>query len=209
MCKIKSMLLLEDRVYCPANTEHHGKMIEALGLRDDKLKASFVKVEITPPNGDFFKPVEEWKYCVDQDNTPEWYIEEIDKKRAYEALAEWAKEHIFIAKNDFEISRNGYFYLKDCKNVKLYGNSTSKHWGNSTSEHYDNSTSKHYDNSTSDHYDNSTSEHYDNSTSIIPKYSSAKSEQLVLFHNSTLKDCNTRTIYQSGDWKFVVVKSEK
>ena len=182
MCEVKSMILLKDRVYCPADTDSHSDMLEALKIRDDKQIANFVKVEIKPFDGDMFSPLENWRYCVDQDNMPDWYVEEVDKKRSYEALAEWANEHILIGKNNFELSGNGYFYLKDCKDVVVVGNSTSKHYGNSTSFHYD------------------------NSTSIIPLYSSSKREQFILSQNATLKDCTTKTIYQAGDWNFVKVE---
>ncbi len=90
-----------------------------------------------------------------------------------------------------------------------YDNSTSEHYGNSTSTHFENSTSIHYGNSTSTHFNNSTSIHYGNSTSIIPFHSSAKNEQILLFGDSTLKNCFTKTIYQSGDWKLVSVNNLK
>jgi hypothetical protein len=280
MCEVKSMILLKDRVYCPANTDSHSKMLNDLGIKDDRLQADFVKIEITPPNNDFFAPVEDWLFSVDQDNTPDWYVPELDKKRAVEALEVWANTHIFVGKNNFEIAGDGFFYIKNCKNVAVKnatveacdnstveacGCSTVKASGNSTVEAYDNATVKAFDKSTIMAYDNttikafdnatvkasdnatveacdnatikacgnatvkafsnatvkafsnstveafgnSTVKAYNNSTVIISTNSYAKKEQVTLNENSTLKDCVTKTIYQSGDWKFVKVEQEE
>ena len=39
------------------------------------------------------------------------------------------------------------------------------------------------------------------------RYGWGKKETLILTENATFKDCQTKTIYQSGDWKLVSVES--
>ena len=108
--------------------------------------------------------------------------------------------------------------VKACDNstVKAYNNSTVKAWGNSTVEAYSNSTVKAYNNSTVKAYNNSTVKAWGNSTVkawgnstvVMPTNSSNKRENIIISENSTLKDCESKTIYQSGDWKFVVVEGK-
>jgi len=35
------------------------------------------------------------------------------------------------------------------------------------------------------------------------------SESIILTQNATFKDCYTKTIYQSGDWKLIAVKEKE
>ncbi len=230
MCKLKSGIILKDKIFI-SDYDSHTQMLEELHINDTTKNAEnlFVRAELYPENGDIFSDVDTWKFKVDQDIVPEWFVEEYEEQRMKNEVKKWYEKHVFIGIDNLELS-NGNFYLKDCKNTHLnnstskhYGNSTSEHYGNSTSEHYDNSTSEHYGNSTSKHFNNSTSEHYDNSTSkhygnstskhfnnstsVIPQYSSNNKDNIILCDNSTLKDCKTKTIYQSGDWNLILVKN--
>ncbi len=195
MCSIKSFIITEKEVYWSKETDSHSDLLEINKLSDNELQPNFVKVEITPPSRDVFAPLGEWEYKVDQDYLPDWYVKEIDEARCRVELQKWANECIFVNKHNFEISEEGVYYLKNCRDVVCrkgmsyhYRDSSSKHYGNSVSEHYDNSSSchcdnsvsEHYDNSTSCHYDNSVSEHYDNSTSC--HYDNSVSEH---YDNST------------------------
>ena len=246
ICKLKSGIILKGDVYVPDH-DHHTTMLENLGIADTKQNAEtlFVRAELVPANDDVFSPIEDWKFVVDQDITPDWFVSDYEKTRMFKAVKAWAKEHIRIDESDFSIGE-GTYYLKNCKmvacnsstvtacdnsTVKAWGNSTVKAWGNSTVkacdnstvEACDNSTVEACDNSTVEAYDNSTVEAYDNSTvkawgnstvkawgnaiAFIPERSWVKRESVVLMENSTLKDCNTKTIYQSGDWKLVAVEN--
>jgi len=205
MCELKSMILLKDRVYCPAETDSHSDMIEALKIKDDKPIADFVKIEITPFEDDIFSDLTKWNFRVDQDNTPDWYVKEIDEQRTRAALKKWADEHIFIGKNDIELKGGGWFYLKNCKDVEAYdsstveayNNSTVKAWGNSTVKAYDSSTVEAYNNSTVKAYDSSTVEAYDSSTveaydsSTVKAYDSSTVEA---YNSSTVKAYNSSTV---------------
>ena len=90
----------------------------------------------------------------------------------------------------------------DNSTVKAYGNPTVKAYGNSTVKAYDTSTVEAYDNSTVEAYGNSTVKAYDTSTVVIVIFSNNRKDNIKLSDNATLKDCKTKTIYQSGNWKF-------
>ena len=86
--------------------------------------------------------------------------------------------------------------------VEAFNNSTVKAFNNSTVKAYDNSKVKAYNNSTVKAYNNSTVEACGNSTVVIGIFSVNRKDNIKLSNDATLKDCNTKTIYQSGDWKF-------
>ena len=266
MCKLKSAIILKDRVFIP-DYDRHTDMLKELGIEDSRKNAEtlFVRAELSPKNGDVFSDIGTWEFNVDQDIRPEWFVEPYEKERMVKAVKEWADKHILIGRKNEEIS-DGTYYLKDCidiiflnnSTVKAYGNSTVEAYGNSTvtaydnstvTAAYDNSTVKAYSNSTVEAYSNSTVMAYDNSTvkaygngtvmaydnstveaygnstveacnnstvtaygnstAIIPDWSNNKRDNIVLMQNSTLKDCKTKTIYQSGDWQFVKVEETK
>ena len=192
MCKLKSAIILKDRVFIP-DYDSHDDMLEELGIKDTKENASrlFVRAELSPKDGDIFSNIETWDFNIDQDILPEWFVAEYEKKRMIEAVKEWSKSRIHIGIDNLEISDGGTHYIKDCKNVTC-NNSTVTACNNSTVMAYGNSTVK----------------AYGNSTVIKTIYSSFNKDRLTLCENSTFKDCKTKTIYQSGDWKFVAVNGK-
>ena len=90
----------------------------------------------------------------------------------------------------------------DDSTVYAYDDSTVKAYDDPTAKAYDDSTVYAYGDSTVYAYDNSTVYAYDNSTVVIAAFSSNRKDNIKLSNNATLKDCKTKTIYQSGDWKF-------
>ena len=76
MCKLKSAIILKDRVFVP-DYDSHSDMLEELGIEDTRENAErlFVRAELSPRNGDAFSPVDEWQYTVDQDIGPDWYVD--------------------------------------------------------------------------------------------------------------------------------------
>ena len=113
MCQLKSGILLKDRVFIP-DYDSHEDMLKELKIEDTEANAKrlFVRAELIPPNGDVFTPVSKWKYMVDQDILPDWYVPEVDEKRMRDAVAEWAKEHIHIGEKIEEIN-SGTHWIKD------------------------------------------------------------------------------------------------
>ena len=216
MCKLKSAIILKDRVFIP-DYDSHDDMLEELGMKDTKENASrlFVRAELSPKDDDVFSDIETWDFNIDQDILPEWFVEECDKKRMIEAVKEWAKSRMHIGVDNLEISDGGTHYIKDCKNVTCinstvtaWDDSTVKAYGNSTVTAYGNSTVKAYGDSTVTAWGDSTVTAWDNSAVIKTVYSSFNKDRLTLCENSTFKDCKTKTIYQSGDWKFVAVNGK-
>ena len=216
MCKLKSAIILKDRVFIP-DYGSHDDMLEELGIKDTKDNASrlFVRAELSPKGGDVFSDIETWDFNVDQDILPEWFVAESDKKRMIEAVKEWSKSRIHIGVNNLGISDGGTHYIKDCKNVicsnstvTAYGNSIVTAYSNSIVTAWDHSTITAWDHSTVTAWDHSTVTAYGNSTVIKTVYSSFNKDRLTLCENSTFKDCKTKTIYQSGDWKFVAVNGK-
>lgn len=125
MCYFKSMILLKDSVFI-GNTDSHSDMLDKLGLRDEQpygTPPDFVKIEIIPPHDDFSVPVDRWRYKVDQDFLPAWYVEEVDRPRCFEALKTWAASHIFVGQSLGEIgeTKDGKIYLSNCTVSRVSG----------------------------------------------------------------------------------------
>ena len=113
MCQLKSGILLKDRVFIP-DYDSHEDMLGELKIKDteENAKRLFVRAELIPPNDDVFTPVSEWKYRVDQDILPDWYVPEVDEKRMRDAVAEWENDHIHVGKKIEEIT-SGLHWIKD------------------------------------------------------------------------------------------------
>ena len=141
MCKLKSCLVLKDRVYCP-DYDSHQDMLDKLGIKDDYLGASktFVRVELLPPDGvqSLMDPLNKWTLNVDQDVTPEWWDERDDRQRVEEAVEEWRREHVF---SDGEhIVKAGEVYALGSATVKAWGSATVEAWGSATVEAFGSAT---------------------------------------------------------------------
>ena len=186
MCKLKSAIILKDKIFMP-DYDSHSKMLEELKITDDYFNASkvFVRAELTPENGDAFSDIDGWKFSVDQDITPEWFDEKDCTERMRKAVKEWAKTHIFIGQNDLKISHGENIFIKDCKNVDICGNATVEYiCGNATVKSI-----------------------YGNAMVISSRYTKwNNSASLIIADNATFKDCYSRTIYQAGGWKLVEVR---
>ena len=132
MCKLKSGLILKDRIFLP-DYDSHNDMLKELGIKDDFLGASkkFVRVELSPVDDDPFSDIGTWVMKVDQDVRPEWFSEDEWKPKLVEAVKEWAKSHIHIGVVKLKIESGKSHYLKDCKDVEIV-NSTVTARGNST-----------------------------------------------------------------------------
>ena len=113
MCMFKSMLLLKDKVFCP-NYDSHEDMINETGMEHGPMRENFVRVEITPPHDDLTVPIDKWKYKVDQDYLPEWYVEEVDKPRCFDALKAWAVKHILVGQDVPEVKQGEFVVLVNC-----------------------------------------------------------------------------------------------
>ena len=204
MCKLKSAIILKDRIFMP-DYDSHSKMLEELGITDDYFNASkvFVRAELVPENGDVFSDIDGWKFEVDQDITPDWFDEKDCTERMRKAVKEWANTHIFIGQNDLKISHGENIFIKDCKNVDIRGYATVESiYGNSTVESICGSaTVKNICG------DATVKNICGYATVISSRYTKwNNSESLIISDNAMFKDCYSRTIYQAGGWKLVEVK---
>lgn len=68
MCRFKSGICLKDRVFVP-DYDSHSRMLEELHIEDDFAHASkvFVRIKLSPADGDKTSDVDGWKLNVDQD----------------------------------------------------------------------------------------------------------------------------------------------
>ena len=150
MCMFKSMLLLKDKVFCP-NYDSHEDMINETGMEHGPMRENFVRVEITPPD-DVTVPIDKWKYKVDQDYLPEWYVEEVDKPRCFDALKAWAVKHILVGQDVPEVKQGEFVVLVNCNTgivkgtvqkvwdgtvQKVWGGTVQKVWGGTVQEVWD------------------------------------------------------------------------
>jgi len=95
MCNFKSGVILKSGVVlAPEGKESHSDLLESLNIEDSYVNASkvFVRAELTPPEGNKARLVEEWKYRVDQDIVPDWYNE--DPVRYEMEMREAVKEYM-------------------------------------------------------------------------------------------------------------------
>ena len=215
MCKLKSGLLFKNGVFVP-DYDSHNKMLEEKGIEDteeNRIAGKFVRFELSPENDDPFVPIDMWVFKIDQDELPEWIKSDPEK---YEAMAraavnEWAEKHIFIGIDELNLTDGSGYYLKDCTNVTLSGSSTVKYMRGSSTVKYmwDSSTVQSMcDSSTvQSMWDSSTVQNMCGSSTvkIAENWSKGVSvETIILSQNATIKDCRTKTLYASGDWKLSI-----
>ena len=181
MCKLKSAIVLKDRIFMP-DYDSHSEMLSELGIRDDYLGASkkFVRVELSPVDGDVFSDIDSWRFNVDQDIRPEWFDEDTYLPLMRKKVKEWAKDRIHIGVDDLVITAGSNHYIKDCKNVTCE-NSTVTAWGNSTVTACENSTVTACENSTVTAWGNSTVTAWGSST-------------VTARENSTVTACENSTV---------------
>ena len=171
MCRFRSGLIFKNRVVvAQGSDDSHTNLLEELQIEDSIQNAmtKFVRVELVPPNDEWWTNPDTWEANVDQDILPEWF--ENDREKYIEnfrhAVKEWWEEHVLVDKKIDELTI-GYYRLKRCevkrtlKDVQLMlddstvqemldDSTVQDMFGNSTvQEMWDNSTvQKMWDNST-------------------------------------------------------------
>lgn len=198
MCKLKSAIILKNRIFMP-DYNSHSKMLEELGITDNYINASkvFVRAELTPENRDVFSDIDSWKFSVDQDITPEWFDKKDCAERMRKAVKEWAKTHIFIGQDDLEISHGENIFIKDCKNVNICGTTTVENiCGTTTVEHICGTATVNsiYDTTIVNYIlDDATVKNIHGAASVKYIYGNATVENI--YSNATVKDvCGNATV---------------
>ena len=134
MCRMKSCLVLKNRVFCPTHDSHQN-MLEELGIEDNEVNAgkTFVRVELIPPEAasDYFDdkyftslqaPLSEWKLVVDQDIVPDWWEPAIYRPAIEKEVQKWLDKYVLINQEEKTIVGNGHkdrYYLYNCKSISL------------------------------------------------------------------------------------------
>ena len=100
MCQFKSALVLKDKIFLP-DYDIHDKMLQELGIEDNFTNASkvFVRVELSPANGDIFSDVGGWKLTVDQDILPDWWNENEYLFKLKALVSTWMQKHTISVGN--------------------------------------------------------------------------------------------------------------
>ena len=188
MCRFKSGLILKDRVFVP-DGDSHTDMLEELEIEDTERNASnlFVRAELYPEDDDIFSDIDTWKFKVDQDILPSWFVSEYDEQRMRNAVKEWAKDHIFMGRVNLEFKSRTGLYFKNCRGIKLRGNSKACFYGDSVVELFDHSNAELWEDSQAKLYDNSQAELYENSKAYLYGDSQAEfwgNSKATLYNNS-------------------------
>lgn len=122
MCQFKSGLIFKNRVMlAPKGNESHSDLLRSLDIEDTRENAmrKFVRAELLPPNGDKSVSVDKWKFRVDQDIVPNWFLEDLGK---YEEMFRRevadciSKNYVSICGKPvtaFKTDEKGTYYLLD------------------------------------------------------------------------------------------------
>jgi hypothetical protein len=100
MCQAASCITTKDAVLIGRTTNSHTEILKQHGITDTQQQPDFVKWECVPPDNDYSLPLDQWVYSVDQNYLPDWYVPELDEKRAREKLVQWYHEHITLQNTD-------------------------------------------------------------------------------------------------------------
>ena len=197
MCRFKSGICLKDRVFVP-DYDSHSRMLEELHIEDDFAHASkvFVRVELSPIDGDKTSDVGGWKLNVDQDVLPDWWDETVDLPRIKAAVKSWCDIHVL--RNGAHMVRDGVWYAYDSANVKAYGSA------NVTA--VDSASVKAYDNANVTACGSASVKAYDNAnvtacgSANVKAYSSAN---VTAYDSANVKACGSASVkaYNSANVK--------
>ena len=190
MCRLKSCLVLKDRVFCP-DYDSHQSMLEELGIEDDYLHASktFVRVEFTPPDNtkSLIEPLDRWTLKVDQDIVPEWWDEKADRQRVEEAVEAWRREHVFTEGE--HIVKAGKVYAYGDAEIQVYNDATVKAFDRAIVKAYSNAKVYAFGKTTVETVSNVPVEAYGDAT--VKAYGNAKVEAS---DRAIVKACGSATV---------------
>ena len=144
MCRFKSGIILKTRcVVADGVNDSHSDLLDGLGIEDTEINAmtKFVRVELLPPNNEWWTDPDRWKINIDQDILPDWYKEDKEKYNEdfRKEVKEWCNKHVLVDKNIREL-KEGYYLLKDCDVVVLANNAVVVLYNAMVKEMYGNAT---------------------------------------------------------------------
>ncbi len=193
MCNFFSGIITKSGVLFDLDNDSHEEIIKKHKFNDNTKSPDFVRVELTPKDGNPFNHTKEnWELNTDQDYTPEWYSPKFAEKEMREALKQLIKVR-FIINNDSwkEITDKRIFVLKSkikavrCRVVA---------WENSSVEARENSSV----------------EARENSSILIPNYYNNKVNIKSVHDCASVKDiANNKIIVANKDFKMEQFKEVK
>ena len=202
MCKLKSGIVLKNKIFMP-DYDSHSDMLKELGIDDNFIGATkkFVRVELSPENGDPFSDIDGWILKVDQDIRPEWWSEEEYKPQIIEKVKEWAKTHIFVGVDGLKLNTGTNYYIKDCKDVEVWESSSVEAWGSSSVVARGSSSVEAWGSSSVEACDTATVKAYGSAS--VEAYGSASVEaygsaSVEACGSATVKACDTATVEAYG-----------
>lgn len=122
MCKFKSAIILKNKiVLAPEGNESHSSLLESLNIEDGYINAikKFVRAELVPKDNNKASDISEWKFIVDQDETPKWFNEDRARyeKEFRDAVRDYMKDKLHIicgyAWTPIKADGNKTYYLLD------------------------------------------------------------------------------------------------
>ena len=103
MCEPASMIIVKSgKVYWSQSSESHEDIIAEFNLEhlDTMRDVQLVRMEITPPDRDLRKPLEEWRFKVDQDMLPDWWWAGWAEELVRQELTSWLTAKVVLTNQE-------------------------------------------------------------------------------------------------------------
>lgn len=90
MGNFQSAIILKRDVYFKGTIGDHGLLLDQLNIIDNEKNARslFVRVMLYPVGDITLSNLENWKFVVDQDIIPDWFVKDYEKKRLIRRMRE-------------------------------------------------------------------------------------------------------------------------
>ena len=97
MCRFFSAVVIKDKVLFDMDIDSHEDILVKFGLKDNSPFPNFVRVEVTPKDGDLFNhDLDNWEMRVDQDTRPDWFDAGEYEAKIKTALKETLEQRFII-----------------------------------------------------------------------------------------------------------------
>ena len=125
MCKFKSFIVTKNDILHDLDDDSHEALIKAHGLKDNTPSPLFVRVEMTPKDGNSFNHVREnWHLRVDQDYRPDWFSEKEAEEACWPKLEATFKARFLLSGNVKELTK-GKWFIGDSATIEYVGDSAT------------------------------------------------------------------------------------
>ena len=132
MCKFKSFIVTKNDILHDLDDDSHEALIKAHGLKDNTPSPLFVRVEMTPKDGNSFNHVREnWHLRVDQDYRPDWFSEKEAEEACWPKLEATFKARFLLSGNVKELTKGKWFIGGSATIESVLGSATIEYVGGS------------------------------------------------------------------------------